>query len=248
MPEERTEKVRKRLTTPQPRSLAKKAEILRAAAELFLEHGYDGVSVDMIVSKVGGTKTNVYVHFGGKAELFAAVVEDLWRESVRPFGDIERLEVDQVPLEEALRRLGREFLSAICTTHEIKLHRMVLSEASKHPQLASKWFSVGPLAAYNAFTAYIARQQAAGRLVSMPAQRLAPMFIDMMSQKVHMTMLIAGGPPPSKAAINQIVDDAIEVFLHGAVRKKKRPARGALPATGPGRAGRQRAHDPERVK
>ena len=202
-----------------PRSIAKKAEILRVAGELFLQYGYDGVSVDMVVAKAGGTKTNIYVHFGGKAELFAAVVEDLWSESVQPFSEIENLEVGRIPLEEALRQLGRGFLGGICTRREISLHRMVVAEASKHPELAARWHSIGPLAAYNAITKYVERQQAAGQLIGMPAHRLGPLFVDMMSQKIHLAMMIGGAPAPSKAEIAQMVDDAVEVFLHGARRR-----------------------------
>ncbi len=206
--------------TRQSRSVAKQAEILQAAAELFLEHGYDGVSVDMVIAIVGGTKTNVYKHFGGKAELFAAVVEELWRDSVQPFADVQILNTENLPIEEALRQLGRGFLNAICTEREIKLHRMVVAEAARHPELAHRWFSIGPLEAYARFATYIEKQQMAGRLVSMPARRLAPLFIDMVSQEVHMRMLIAGAQAPKRTEINRIVDDAIDIFLHGALASR----------------------------
>ena len=54
----------------QARSVRKRAELLRIATDMFLEQGYDAVSVEAIVQRAGGTKTNVYKHFGGKAELF----------------------------------------------------------------------------------------------------------------------------------------------------------------------------------
>ena len=207
----------KRLATPlRARSIAKRAAVLHAAAELFLEHGYDGVSVDMIVAAAGGTKTNVYVHFGGKAELFAAVVEELWRESVQPFAEVALLDAEGLPIEEALRQLGRGFLNAICTEREIKLHRMVVAAAGRHPKLAHRWFSIGPLEAYQRFSAYVAKQQLAGRLVSMPARRLAPLFVDMVSQEMHMRMLIGGARQPERSEINRVVDDAVEIFLYGA--------------------------------
>lgn len=216
------------------RSLAKKAGILRAAAELFLEHGYDGVSVDMVIAAVGGTKTNVYKHFGGKAELFAAVVEDLWSESVKPFEDIGQLDAEGLPLEDALRQLGKQFLRAISTEREIKLHRMVVSEAARHPEQARRWFGIGPLAAYKGFASYIEKQQSAGRLIGMPARRLAPLFIDMVSQEMHMSMLIAGAVAPKRSEIDRIVDDAVTVFLHGALSTK---AGGRKKSDGSGKAG-----------
>jgi AcrR family transcriptional regulator len=56
------------------RSLAKREKLLEIAAKLFLEKGYEGVSVDEITSQVGGSKTNIYSHFGGKEGLFLALV------------------------------------------------------------------------------------------------------------------------------------------------------------------------------
>lgn len=209
----------------QTRSMAKRAEILKVAAALFLEHGYDGVSVDMVVARAGGTKTNVYKHFDGKAGLFAAVVEELWRDSVQPFADVSVLDAEDLPLEEALRRLARGFLRAICTDREIKVHRMVIAEAARHPRMAKRWFSIGPEEAYKRFTAYVEKQQKAGRLVAMPARRLAPLFVDMVSQEMHLRMIIAGAAPPKRSEIDRIVEDAVDIFLHGALARKSRVAK-----------------------
>lgn len=204
------------------RSKIKRESMLRAAAALFMEHGYDGVSIDMIIASVGGTKTNVYRHFGGKAELFAAVVEDLWRESVQPFEDIEKLDAEDLPIEQALRQLGQGFLGAICTEREVNIHRMLIAAAPQHPELASRWFSLGPLAAYERFTAYVDKQQRAGRLVSMPARRLAPLFIDMLSQELYLRMMIGGSKAPKRTEIDAIVDRAVDIFLHGALLDPRR--------------------------
>lgn len=205
----------------QTRSLAKRAQILDAAATLFLELGYDAVSIDMVIEKVGGTKSNVYKHFGSKAGLFAAVVEEQWKDSVQPFAEVEALDAEGLPLEEALRRLARNFLRAILTDREVKLHRMVAAEAARHPRSSRRWHSFGPEQAYARFTTYVEKQQKAGRLVSMPARRLAPLFVDMVSQEMHLRMMIAGAPPPKRSEIDRVVDDAVDIFLHGALARPR---------------------------
>ena len=48
-------------------------QILAAASELFLRNGYAN-SVDAVIEKVGGSKRAIYSHFGGKDDLFAAMV------------------------------------------------------------------------------------------------------------------------------------------------------------------------------
>ena len=218
---ERPKKKRK----AQERSIAKRSQILEVASALFLELGFDAVSIDMVTARVGGTKSNVYTHFGAKAGLFAAVVEEQWKESVQPFAEIEQLDADDLPLEEALRQLGRGFLRAILTEKEVSLQRMIVSETKRHSRLARQWYSYGPEKAYARFTTYVEKQQKAGRLIaSKPPRQLAPLFLDMLSSEMHMKMMIANTPPPKRSEIDRIVEDCVEVFLYGAAAKERSKA------------------------
>jgi AcrR family transcriptional regulator len=51
--------------------------LLDAARTLFTERGYSGAATEEIVRAAGITRGALYYHFRGKAELFAAVYEDL---------------------------------------------------------------------------------------------------------------------------------------------------------------------------
>lgn len=206
-------------TTRQSRSDAKRAEILKIATELFLAKGYDAVSVDAIVAKAGGTKTNVYKHFGGKAELFAAVVEALCQQIVHSFAD---LKLDSLEPEDALRQIGRAFLGALFTQRSIRQHRIVISESTRFPSIGKRWFKAGPESARDPIAAYFLKLQKAGRMRSMAPRRLAGLFLDMLSEEQLLRQLIAGAAPPSTREIGKLVDDAVGVFLHGALTGKKK--------------------------
>ena len=52
----------------------RRERIVRLAWPLFLKKGYDNVSIDEIISLVGGSKATIYAWFGGKEGLFEAVV------------------------------------------------------------------------------------------------------------------------------------------------------------------------------
>jgi len=45
-------------------------EILRAAAELFMEFGYAATSIDAVAQRLGATKGRIYHHYRSKADLF----------------------------------------------------------------------------------------------------------------------------------------------------------------------------------
>src|SRR5512142_1401938 len=48
-------------------------EILRAAADLFMEFGYAATSIDAVADRLGATKGRIYHHYRSKADLFFEV-------------------------------------------------------------------------------------------------------------------------------------------------------------------------------
>ena len=60
--------------TPQTkRGHERRIALLLSANQLFLERGYDAVSLDDIVHHAGGSKTSIYKYFGSKDGLFTAI-------------------------------------------------------------------------------------------------------------------------------------------------------------------------------
>src|SRR5580658_8734657 len=53
----------------------RREEILRAARELFLEHGVEGVSTRQIAARVGISQTALYVYFKSKEEMLDRLVD-----------------------------------------------------------------------------------------------------------------------------------------------------------------------------
>ena len=49
--------------------------LLLSATELFLERGYDAVSLDDIVHHAGGSKASIYKYFGSKEGLFKGICD-----------------------------------------------------------------------------------------------------------------------------------------------------------------------------
>lgn len=203
----------------QARSVRKRADLLRIATDMFLEQGYDAVSVEAIVQRAGGTKTNVYKHFGGKAELFAAAVEALCSELVR---SVSRVELDGLDFEDALRAYGRAFLRTVLGERALKQHRMIVAESTRFPDLGRRWIAAGPEAAYHSLAAYLAKQQAAGKLRPGAPRRLAALYLDMLTLDLHRRLLVAGAPSPKPRELRRIVDDAVQIFLYGAALKRAR--------------------------
>lgn len=68
----------------QPRDRETRAQILAAAQELFLNKGFNGVSMKDVAETVQITSAALYYHFpDGKRELFMSVISSLLEESVQ---------------------------------------------------------------------------------------------------------------------------------------------------------------------
>src|SRR4051812_41458357 len=55
---------------------ARRAEIMRAGEEVFSEHAFEDVSIDDIAAAAGISKNLLYHYFGGKRELYLAVIAE----------------------------------------------------------------------------------------------------------------------------------------------------------------------------
>jgi len=90
------------------RTEEKRQEILRIAARLFEELGYERTSMSMIASQVGGSKATLYGYFPSKEELLRAVLDhDVNEEADRLMNEF----LAEKDLRGGLIRLGISYLS-----------------------------------------------------------------------------------------------------------------------------------------
>jgi AcrR family transcriptional regulator len=107
--------------------------ILDAAAALFLSDGYGVTSIESIARRARVSKRTLYQRFDGKPALFGAVLQRLVGR-LRP-NDAERLFVGG-PLDVMLTRIAEAVLAAALAPDAIALHRLMLAEAGRFPELA----------------------------------------------------------------------------------------------------------------
>jgi AcrR family transcriptional regulator len=190
---------------------ARREAIMEAAWELFLEKGYEAVSVDEIIRKSGGSKSTVYDLFGSKEGLFLELVtsvnESIMNEATMP------LEISGYTTREALTRLGAALMGQILTDKAIEIYRLSVSEAKRFPRIGRLFFDSGPGQTQRNVAGYIEKEAAAGRLKVKDARRAAEFFIGMLLINDHLAMSLGAAGVPSKAKINGIIKEAVDVFL-----------------------------------
>jgi AcrR family transcriptional regulator len=189
----------------------RRCERLReVAAELFLARGYEGVSLDEIILQAGGSKANIYNHFGGKEGLFLAVIEDLMDDLTTP---LRALDLSSYDFEEGLRVFGLEMLKTVLQARHLALYRLIIGESQRIPALVTLWSAHGPAVATGILTDFLARHQAAGQRGRLPPERAAALFHNMV---VTNRLLIFGLDVPStEEEAKHLVGEVILLFCHG---------------------------------
>ena len=125
-----------------PSALSDKAEsILAAAWQSFLARGFGAVSMDAIAREAGASKATVYAYFASKEELFGAVIA---REGERYFRGFSAGELDPCAVEASLAEIARRFLDLVLSPEAIAINRIIISEASRFPQLGEVFWRAGP--------------------------------------------------------------------------------------------------------
>jgi AcrR family transcriptional regulator len=191
-----------------------KSEQIRATAtELFLRRGYDGVSVDEIVRIAGGSKTNVYNHFGGKEGLFVAIVKGLCADLLASFVTID---VSNLRVEEGLRSLARALLVVLLQEKHLAFQRLMIAESARFPDLGRAWLESGPETSRRIIARFIEQQQRAGRLRRCDPHQSAVLFHDMISFDLLYRAMV--GDRSSEDDVRAKIEVAIQAFLHGFAR------------------------------
>lgn len=198
-----------------PADARKHAAILAVAMDVFLERGYHAASMDAIAARAGVSKITVYAHFSSKQALFSAIIAEL---AGRLTGAFRRMTLAGLPPEQALRQMARAYLDLALAPRSLALHRLVVAEAARQPQLGRLIHRHGPVAIAATLAAYLQTQPS---LRIADPHLAAQQFLGMVLAQNQLSLLLAGRPAAkSKAALNAAVDHAVELFLNGCQKRR----------------------------
>jgi TetR/AcrR family transcriptional repressor of mexJK operon len=115
--------------------------ILAVAKGSFMEHGYAATSMSTIAAKLGGSKGTLWSYFPSKEALFTAVLDsmtmayhDQLQTLLDPSGDVRT----------SLTRFGRGLIERIVSHEAMGLHRLIMAEAGRFPELGAIFYEGAP--------------------------------------------------------------------------------------------------------
>lgn len=183
----------------------KRASIVAAATQVFVDEGYETTSMDRIAACAGASKRTVYNYFPSKEALFLAVIERL----AAKMHAAKRVEWDpDRPLEDQLAAMARTKSAVADDPSELALARVVLSVFVAHPKLAEA-------ASFNhaddPLVPWLEAAVAAGRLVVPDVALAARMFWALAAGALFWPTLLNRPMPDNNRDV--VVSEIVQIFL-----------------------------------
>lgn len=214
LPKKDNSRRQKNLNLEQRRELT-----IRRAVPLFLDKGYDNVSMNDVIDAAGGSKATIYALFGNKEGLFEEVVRWIAAET----SVMVNLTGATGSIEERLRAMGMAFLETVLHPRIIELHRLMVSLGRTFPSATSGFYAAGPDNAYRLVADWITEHQEAGEIRPGDAHDLAALFLDMLIGEFQLSILTGAMKRPTAKQIKARVDVAVNVFLAGCATQPRAP-------------------------
>ncbi len=196
-----------------PRGAARLEALTHTALDMFLEQGYEAVSLDDLIARAGGSRRNIYDHFGGKEGLFMAAITAVCERLAAPIKSMK------IPLSgdpaDALLLFGKAVLDAVLLPRTLDLTRLMIAEAVRFPDLAKTIWLSGHEQAALVLAEWITHQQKKGVLRKrQPPLLLARQFVDLAVADAQLRALVG---TPGAFNHDKALRAAVETFLRGQI-------------------------------
>ncbi|HET8941636.1 MAG TPA: TetR/AcrR family transcriptional regulator [Rudaea sp.] len=193
-----------------PKDMEKRAAILDAAKQLFINQGFDNTSMDAIASAAGVSKLTVYSHFNDKETLFTEAVRSKCEEQLPAEIFMPDL---QGPIRNQLLAIARAFFKLITSGDALAMHRTIVSNAQQSPKLAQLFWDAGPARVQETFSAFLRDEVAAGQLDLPDVHRATTQFLCLLKGECHARLEFGCCNELSQREIDEHLDATVDMFL-----------------------------------
>lgn len=198
-------------TEPDRRERRRQA-ILDAAKQLFLERGFDAVSLNEIVRRSGGSLSTLYELFENKLGVLRAVVAG---EKFDGIGRIEAIVARDADPVATLRAIAGAIHDDLLRPDAIALMQVVMGESLRNPEFARAVYTLAHVPFVDLLAHTFEGWNRAGK-ATMPAPRLAAeMFLGLVLHGTQLSAMFAGPCGVSEAEREDRIREATRLFLAG---------------------------------
>lgn len=186
---------------------ARRQAIIAAAWDVFRKNGFERTTMSDISERVGGSKATLYSYFSSKEQLFAAALEQAFRENI---GDAFRRVGEPGDLSSRLHEFARAYLKMRLSPDMIEADRALIAAVDRS-DLGAVLHTEAIMPHWNRLAAVMKQEMATGNLRKGDAQMAAWHFrglieADLLERRLH-------GVSVSPKEVVTAIKDGVAVFL-----------------------------------
>ncbi|HSW15361.1 MAG TPA: TetR/AcrR family transcriptional regulator [Solimonas sp.] len=215
-------------TPPAPatrRGELRREALLDAARDIFLEHGYASASIDEVVQRTGGSKASVYQYFGSKEGLFGEMIARQCQELINS-AEFPARGTGSGAVEQVLLQFARRVVQLFLAPQRIAMHRAMIAEAGRFPELAERFYEAGPRRGLGLLASYLREQHEAGVLDCPKADWSAIQLMNLVRTYPMFRALHGMSAMPEGENLDEFLQHAVRLFLNGCRREQKTTGHG----------------------
>ena len=195
---------------------AKRQAILKAAAEVFREVGFERASMSEIRARIGGSKATLYNYFPSKEKLFFEV---MYQAKELELGEITAaLNPDANDLKKELLHFGQTLLPALYSPDAIAIRRLAIAEAG-HSSIGKVVFEGSTVPNEKQVAEFLKRIMKRGALRTADPKIAAMQLLSLLESELLQRILLGVTASVKPEAIRGAVRRAVDAFLLGYARR-----------------------------
>ncbi|NIF35224.1 TetR/AcrR family transcriptional regulator [Enterobacter sp. Tr-810] len=199
---------------------ARRDAIVAAAAEVFLEIGYERASMDEVARRAGGSKATLYKYFSSKETMFETVVRNYSaRFLTEAANGLAQPENRDLTLEQKLTRFGEDMLRVVASDNQaLQIYRVVLGE-SGHSDIGQLFLESGIRQSMESLAQEMSAAMERGELAPANPMLRAIQFTTLVKAETEVLFFLRELPHFTQEKISEMVANGLQLFLNGAVKK-----------------------------
>ena len=195
---------------------SKRQAILKAAADVFREVGFERASMSEIRARIGGSKATLYNYFPSKEKLFFEV---MYQAKELELGEITAaLNSDADDLKQELLHFGQKLVPALYSPDAIAIRRLAIAELG-HSNIGKVVFEGSTAPIEKKVAEFLNKAMKRGLLRSTDPKTAAVHLLSLLESELLQRVLLGVMDSVKPETVKGAVRRAVDVFLSGYQRR-----------------------------
>jgi AcrR family transcriptional regulator len=195
---------------------SKRQAIIKAAAELFREVGFERATMSDIRERIGGSKATLYNYFPSKEKLFFEVMHNAKEAELEAITG--ELNADAADLKLELVHFGQRFMAVLYSADAIAVRRLAIAE-SRHSDIGKLSFEQATVPIEKRVAEFLKKVMKRGTLRVADSNIAAIHLLSLLESELLQRVLLGVMDTVKPESLDGVVRRAVDVFLAGYKRR-----------------------------